>query len=547
MKELRILKLLDRFAFIFKMLGADYILMRKILEIKLIMDGRRIPTVLNNNKDAEGTKEKNHFLSSLWVYTLMGAITIPFILMGNHYIFQMSLVFGIYLFMIMSTLISDFSSVLLDLRDKNVLLSKPVDAKTVSMAKTVHVLIYMSFISVAFAGIPIVVSLVRHGVLFALLFVCEIILADLFIVAVTALIYLLVLKVFDGEKLKDIINYVQIALAVVIAVGYQLIGRLFQFTELSAVFVPKWWQCFVVPVWFGAPFEILLNASANGYYELFSLLALLVPLISILLFFRLMPVFERSLQKLASYSGSRRKSRLRLSEKIGRLICFSREERTFYRFAIDMMRNEREFKLQVYPSLGLSIVFPFLFIMNEIAYSSSTLPLSPNYCLHLYFGAIFLPSVIQMMKCSANYRAAWIYKTAPVKAVGAIFKGTMKALLVRLFLPVFLVESIIFVLLLGTGIILNLIGIFLNILLFAVLCFHIFEKTLPFSESFGSAQKGAWAAIPTLFILGALAGAHYFLISAWFGAGGIYGVILLSAASNVILWRKVFAMKWEQI
>jgi hypothetical protein len=529
------------------MLGADYILMRKILEIKLIMDGRRIPTVLNNNKDAEGTKEKNHFLSSLWVYTLMGAITIPFILMGNHYIFQMSLVFGIYLFMIMSTLISDFSSVLLDLRDKNVLLSKPVDAKTVSMAKTVHVLIYMSFISVAFAGIPIVVSLVRHGVLFALLFVCEIILADLFIVAVTALIYLLVLKVFDGEKLKDIINYVQIALAVVIAVGYQLIGRLFQFTELSAVFVPKWWQCFVVPVWFGAPFEILLNASANGYYELFSLLALLVPLISILLFFRLMPVFERSLQKLASYSGSRRKSRLRLSEKIGRLICFSREERTFYRFAIDMMRNEREFKLQVYPSLGLSIVFPFLFIMNEIAYSSSTLPLSPNYCLHLYFGAIFLPSVIQMMKCSANYRAAWIYKTAPVKAVGAIFKGTMKALLVRLFLPVFLVESIIFVLLLGTGIILNLIGIFLNILLFAVLCFHIFEKTLPFSESFGSAQKGAWAAIPTLFILGALAGAHYFLISAWFGAGGIYGVILLSAASNVILWRKVFAMKWEQI
>ena len=547
MKELRILKLLDRFAFIFKMLGADYILMRKILEIKLIMDGRRIPTVLNNNKEADGSKEKNHFLSSLWVYTLMGAITIPFIIMGDHYIFQMSLVFGIYLFMIMSTLISDFSSVLLDLRDKNVLLSKPINAKTVSMAKAVHVFIYMSYISVAFAGIPIVVSLVRHGVLFALIFVCEIILADLFIVAVTALIYLLVLKVFDGEKLKDIINYVQIALAIVIAVGYQLIGRLFQFTELSAVFIPKWWQCFVVPVWFGAPFEILLNASENGYYQLFSLLALLMPLISILLFLRLMPVFERNLQKLASYSGTRRKGSLRLSEITARLICFSREERTFYRFAMDMMRNEREFKLQVYPSLGLSIVFPFLFIMNEIASGTSKLPFSTNYCLHLYFGAIFLPSVIQMMKCSANYRGAWIYKTAPVKDVGAIFKGTMKALLVRLFLPVFLVESIIFIMLLGSGIIPNLIGIFLNILLFAVLCFRIFERTLPFSESFGSARKGAWAAIPTFFILAALAGAHYFFISAWFGAYGIYWVIVLSAVSNVILWRRAFALKWNQL
>lgn len=544
MKELRILKLLDRFAFIFKMLGADYILMRKILEIKLIMDGRRIPTVLNNNKDAEGDKEKNHFIGSLWVYTLMGAITIPFILMGDHYIFQMSLVFGIYLFMIMSTLISDFSSVLLDLRDKNVLLSKPVDEKTVSMAKTVHILIYMSFISVAFAGIPIVVSMVRHGVLFALIFVGEIILADLFIVAVTALIYLLVLKVFDGEKLKDIINYVQIALAIGIAVGYQLIGRLFQFTDLSAVFVPKWWQFFVVPVWFGAPFEILLNDSTSGYYRLFSVLVLVIPLISILLFLELMPVFERNLQKLISSSGTRRKRTFRLSEKTARLICFSREERTFYRFAMDMMRNEREFKLQVYPSLGLSIVFPFLFIINETASGSY---LSPNYCLHLYFGAIFLPSVIQMMKCSVNYKAAWIYKTAPVKAAGAIFKGTMKALLVRLFLPVFLVESIIFIMLLGTGIILNLIGIFLNIQLFAVFCFHIFEKTLPFSESFGSAQKGAWTALPTFIILAALAGAHYFFISAWFGDYGSYWVILLSVLSNVILWRKAFAVKWKQL
>lgn len=40
-------------------------------------------------------------------------------------------------------------------------------------------------------------------------------------IVITALIYLFILRFFNGEKVKDIINFVQIALTIVMTIGYQ--------------------------------------------------------------------------------------------------------------------------------------------------------------------------------------------------------------------------------------------------------------------------------------------------------------------------------------
>ena len=74
------LKLLDRFAKVFTSFGVDYPIMRKILQVKLIMDRRRVPTVFsqNNRKSEKQQKDKNHYLLSLWIYVLFGLFLIPF-------------------------------------------------------------------------------------------------------------------------------------------------------------------------------------------------------------------------------------------------------------------------------------------------------------------------------------------------------------------------------------------------------------------------------------------------------------------------------------
>ncbi|EQB88068.1 hypothetical protein M918_05885 [Clostridium sp. BL8] len=73
MKDFKFLKFLDRFKSIFKKLGVDYEVMRKILQIKLLMDGRRVPTVFAANDNKKSEKDNsNRFLKSLWYISLLG-------------------------------------------------------------------------------------------------------------------------------------------------------------------------------------------------------------------------------------------------------------------------------------------------------------------------------------------------------------------------------------------------------------------------------------------------------------------------------------------
>ena len=47
MRDFPSLKLLDRFEKVFTSFGVDYPIMRKILQVKLIMDRRRVPTIFH--------------------------------------------------------------------------------------------------------------------------------------------------------------------------------------------------------------------------------------------------------------------------------------------------------------------------------------------------------------------------------------------------------------------------------------------------------------------------------------------------------------------
>lgn len=541
MKDFMVLKFLDIFGGFFEKLGVDYKVMRKILQVKLIMDGRRVPTLMNSSskkKNDNDNNDKNKFQTSLLLYGLFGLILVPFVFMGNSYIFQMSFVFGILIFMLMTSLISDFSSVLLDIRDKNIIFSKPVQSKTLSMAKIIHILIYMFSLTFSLSGLALIVALWRHGIVFFLIFLAEIILVDLFIVVITALLYLLILRFFDGEKLKDIINYVQILLSITITVGYQLVGRLFSFVNYNMVFVPKWWQYIIFPIWFGAPFELILNGNYNMYIIIFSILAIVTPIVSIVIYIKLIPAFERNLQKLDNNSMKTKKVNVKFIERISKIICSTKLEKTFFRFACDMMKNERGFKLKVYPSLGFSIIFPFIFLFSDLKEQGLSGMASSKLYLTIYFCALMLPTVIMMMKYSEKYKGAWIYKTVPINETSDIYIGTFKALIVKLVCPVFFIESLIFIGIFGIRIVPDLILVFLNMLLYIVICFRTFSKAMPFSEPFGTAQQGeGLVIIPIMLLLGVLALIHLFCTTISYG---VYIYIIIALIINIIAWKKAF-------
>ncbi|HWL23113.1 MAG TPA: hypothetical protein VNR38_05090 [Ureibacillus sp.] len=545
MKDYRTLKLLDLFEKLFTFLKVDYKIMRRILQVKLTMDGRRVPTIFSQNTNKKNKEHSNQYIKSLWIYVLFGLFTIPFIVMGDHYLFQMSLFYGVITFFIMTSMISDFSSVLLDVRDRNILYPKPVDRRTINTAKLIHIVIYLSFLTIALVGIPLIVGLFTKGVIFFIVTIVNVILLNLLIVALTALIYLFVLRFFDGEKLKDIINYVQIGLSLAILVGYQLLVRSFQFLDLTIQFEPAWWHVFVFPIWFGANTDTLMNGNYHSLNLLLTGLSVVVPLLSIWIYMKFNPTFENHLQKLTFQGKAKEKRRSHFGQSLLSVLCRTQEERTFYRFASLMMKNERDFKLKVYPTLGFSVVIPFLFILNDFREGISGLKESNSY-LAIYFSLIMIPTIIVLLKYSGKYKGAWIYTIVPFSQLKPVFSGTFKAFLMKLYLPVYLLLSLIFIILFGIRILPDLVVVFLVACNYSVICFMILKKHIPFSQSFDeyNQNNNGVLLLGLASIVAVFAGLHYL---STFYIYGIYIYLIVAVFALAILWKVAFNVKWEQI
>lgn len=536
MENFRTLKFLDLFKPLFEKIGVDYHVMRKILQVKMMMDRRRVPTLFNQNQNKE-KKESNQFFKSLWLYAFFGLSIIPFMIVGENYIFQMSIAYSIVMFIVMTSMISDFSSVLLDLRDKNILGTKPIHTRTISAAKIILVSIYLFFITASLIGIPAVIALIKQGFLFFLLFILGILFLNLFILVFTALLYLAILKFFDGERLKDIINYVQIILSISIIVGYQLAFRSFEFmnTINNYELTYQWWQLLIPPLWFGAPFELVLHGNWNVFIVILTVLSLVIPIAFLMLYIKLMPAFERNLIKLTQNQVGNKKVHKNKNNWFVNLICRTKEEKCFYRFANTMMKNEREFKLKVYPSLGFSLIFPFIMFFNELRVSTFTELVASKWFLSIYFTFFMIPTIIMMLRFSGKYKGAWIYKTTPIQDQAAIYKGTLKAFLVQLFLPIFFIVGVIFTLIFKIQVIPHLIIAILSAFLFTIISFMVMSKSLPFSQSIKIVQQQRESGkIFLLFIpLAILFGLHYVSILVSYG---IYVYMIILLIVNYFLW-----------
>lgn len=552
MKDFSILRLLDKFAGLFKKLGVDYQTMRKILQVKLIMDERRVPTILSNKNTFEG---KNSFKSSLLMYGVIGLFIGMLMLPPFPLFYKMNIVFGMIIFMVMATMISDFSAVLLDVRDKNILLPRPIDSRTISTAKIIHIVIYLFSITMTISGFALIVGLIMYGIMFALIFLIELILICCFVVFFTSILYLAILSFFDGEKLKDIINYFQILLSVFMLVSYQFIGRIFDLSRITITFQPASWHFFLPTTWFAAPFSLFIEHSFTKYFTVLSLLGVVIPALTTLLYIILViPYFEGKLQKLNSDSAGISQGtgiKEKLHRALAHLICFNKTESAFYRFTQNMLANERKLKLKLYPNLAFAIVMPFIMLSSALRYEKSFAEVinkvsNGPYYLALYMTAAFLAMTTTMLSTSEKFRGAWIYRALPIESPISILKGALKAFIIKFMLPVYCFTGLMFVLLCGLKIMPDIILIFLNMLILALITFKLNRKELPFYKDFQYTPDGSRVGILflSLLICGAFAVIHFLIKYLTFGVEiNIIGSLILIA----VLWNLSFKITWKDV
>ena len=526
MKEFKILKVLDKLSGFYKRAGVDYDVLRIILKAKLTMDGRRKSTVFNDNK--KRNKDSNEFFKALIIYGIIGLFMSLILLFDFNIMYIMSAYFSAIMIMILTVFISDFSYVLLDVRDKNILLSRGVSNKTINAAKITHIFIYVMYLTISLVGIAFIISL-KKGIGFFVIFALSIIFIDIFMIIITALSYLLVLKVFDGEKLKDMINFVQIFLSVLMVVIYQIVPRLFGVIDLSNItYNEKLWHILIPPMWFAAPLSIAYGEGISSIKIIMSALALIVPVLSIFIYIKLTPTFERNLQKLNNNSEEG-KEKNKYIVKASNIICRDNIERAFFRFSVGIINSEREFKL----------VFLFIGLEHGDSLRDTILSVrNSNMFLSVYAFALVIPNIIIMLSYSERYFGAWIYKVAPINSYKNVFKGVIKGAFYKLIMPPFIILSLIFIWIFGGKVIIHLIIAVLSFTILTVLNFLILKKVMPFSRKFEAtnSSESLISVFASMFCVLLLWGAHYLAIK--FNIGIIYAVVLIIL--NIILWNLVF-------
>lgn len=544
MKNFLALRILDLFRGIYTKLGVDYNIMRLIIQAKLTLDCRRVPTMSEGL--IEG-KEKNYFYSSLIVYAILGVIFLPIILMNIDSRIKMSVYFSCFMILLLTVLISDFSSVILDVNDKDIIGIRGVEPKTLNSAKTTHIFIYIFMLSLAISGFSLIASL-RFGMQYFLLLVLSIVLIDILMIIITAIMYLIILKLFKGEKLKDMLNIFQICFLLLFTIGYQFIARSFDFMHTDIVYNQSWWNILFIPMWFSSNFSLLDGKSIDSIGIVLSILSIVVPIVSLVIYKKLVPVFEKNLQKLNDNTYKSKSKKEKLSIKVSKLICREKEERAIFNFVYNILDKDRDFKTKVYPSLALGAFMPIIMIFTS--YDNSGII---NYLIEIrksylflsgYLGIVIMQNIITMVQYSNEFEGAWIYEVLPIKNMRNIYTGMFKSSIYKLYFPSFILLSIVFIVIFKLEVIKHLVILFLSGIFVSMVSFKLNEKHLPFSKPYnvGTSSKNIIVVFKSMITTGILVGIHFGVISMNINVLiYIYALILVGIIK--ISWNSIFTVK----
>lgn len=549
-----LLKLLDLFAWTFRSLKIDYEQLRAIVATKLTMDNRRQLVAYKR----KGKKDPaNTFGVTLFFYALFGGFVSLAMYNIPSFILSMIVFFTYIMVMVSMTLITDFSSILLDTSDNTIILPRPVDSRTLFAARLTHILLYLGQLAIGLSIIPAIVVLIEYGVLLFVIFLITVALSILTAVFFTNALYLLIMQFATEEKLKSIINYFQIVMAIFIMAGYQILPRMIERIDMETfAFEIHWWSFLLPPVWMAGMLEAIEFKLFDSTHAGLAACALILPLFGIYVVNKhLSPVFNRKIATLGRGTAQPEKEKLERSSTIIRIskwITTTPAERGAFEVIYKILGRDRKIKLKIYPAFGYIAVFGLIFMMRsqeDLATTWANLPNTQYHLMLLYLTFMVLQVALYEIPYSDDFRASWIYYSTPLNTPGEILLGTVKAICIRLFFPGYFIISTFVLFVWGYRVIDDiLIALFNNFLMLMILA-TINKRHLPLSMAPDvKAQSGnLMRSILTFLLIGTLGLIHFLLTFLTQKAAFLLGIIPVQLLALYFILRAYKRTGWSQI
>lgn len=539
----------------YEKLGINTKQLKAVLNTKLLIDDRR-PNTFHQTQQKKKKKPVSYAtLGTMLVTGFMGCFFIFSFFVGQDMITHLTIYFSFFLFVLASTLIADFTSVLIDIRDNVIILPKPISDKTFVFARLLHVLIHISKLVIPMVLPSLIYLGIKQGVLKLIPFILLIALATLFAIFLINALYILILKLTTPERFKVIISYFQIFFAIAFYGGYQIVPRLINKVAMEQYDISSnIWIWLVPSYWFAGAWQLLTSFQLTLSLVSSLILSIVIPLICIWVVIKYFaPSFNQKLSMISGsesgpapekdIAGKKIKTNSGYLEFITNLFSEKGAEAMSFKQVWKITARSRDYKMKVYPSLGYLVVYLVMMILNNKNFSLADVQNQTGrgkiiFISVIYFSSLILIMAVNQLLYSEKYKAAWFLFTAPIEKPGRIISGAIKSMIAKFFLPLITVTFITAVLIAGPKIIPNLLlGIFNELLIIFTIAYVSF-KELPFAQVPNQASKSNFIrGLASMIVPICIAGLHYMVYNI------MPVIIILAILSGIASWLVIDAIK----
>lgn len=546
-----ILKLFVPFRWFIEKMGADYNKFIRILKLKLTLDDRRANKYSKKSKDGqEKTLIKQSFFQifiGLFFALFVILVKTPFTFFYLSHTFLMA--------MMAMMIISEFSTILFDTSENVIIQPLPIKGNTISLARNAHVFVYLAMMAFCLSVATIGIAIYKFGNLAGLIYVITIFLNVLFTLFFANILYLGIMRIVSGERLKNLLMYFQIVIAIFFMAAYQIGLRMVDKTAIMDMVLPVHWYTYLFPpAFFSGLIEALITLNFDLSHLLFIAEALILPPVAVYFTGKyLTPIFNRKLMDLEQ--GDRvSKIKIETGRKslwyrmLSSLFVHTTEEKAAFKMMWKMTGRERQFKQTLLPAFGYMII---MMIAPNVGKHATFTDFTTGYT---YLIVLYVFVMVSFALCSAllignNQTSTWVFKSIPLESPASFFKGAINAAFARFFIPFYLVMGTVVCIRWGIKVLPDVVIAFLSIYLITLLLYYFQQPGFPFSLEKTAVQGGSNAM--KVFGLMALAGVvgfmHYLLLQ-WFNFANLMLIPVYGAAiyyvNNIWVYRII---TWDKV
>lgn len=543
------LKVLDLFKPLFNGLKVNYEKLRAILKAKLIMENRRTSAFSNsfsgqesNSKISQFFQNSNFFKRGYILFLIYGLILAGLCASIDDVKTRYTVLFAVGMFLFFAGIIVDFTEVLIDTRDRDILLYKPVGEKEINLARLISLIIYVVKLALIMFGPALLVTIVKRPQEVPILLV-EVVMLSVSLVMFEYIFYYVLFRIFKNLNIKSIITTVQVLIFVVLMIGFQIFGHLVDKEMALKIFSSEAFKYLFIPMWFTGPFELLY-----GNFETINIIYTVLLIVFFIGFIAINTAISKDFEEILSKKDKviiNKKSSF-LQRLTNKFFAKNDMERAGVNMVFWMKGSDEKLKFQLGSLSLMIIVYPLIFyfaIFKKTQSPEATMTLaemSRYITLINYMSAMMSLSIWQILNYATHYKASIIHLITGNLKLNKFRDGVIKgALFAFVFVPVVLNAVIMSFLIRGAWLI-DFINPIIFIMLSNIIGAKLILKKLPFSldvTKIKNGQKGYFfASLAAMLVTAVFSGVNALLIV--FNNQFIYLYTIIGLGALIYLLKK---------